>query len=71
MPTLLSVCGSPAPESRTAHLLRHVGARLGIHGYDVVPLHVRALPAEALLYGDAGHPAISRVVDVLAGAVGS
>jgi len=70
MPTILSICGSPAPISRTAHVLRAVDALLGCHGFDVVSVQVGALPAEALLHGDAEHPAIVRIADLLRHATG-
>ncbi|CAL9371362.1 hypothetical protein SUDANB145_00876 [Streptomyces sp. enrichment culture] len=59
MATILSVSGSPSPTSRTARLLRHLDARLTAQGHDVIPLDVRALPAEALLHADFAHPAIT------------
>ncbi|RLL65675.1 NADPH-dependent FMN reductase [Streptomyces sp. Z26] len=62
MARVLSVSGSPSATSRTARLLRHLDARLALHGHQVVPLDVRGLPAEALLGADLRHPAIARVV---------
>ncbi|CAL9364493.1 FMN reductase (NADPH) [Streptomyces sp. enrichment culture] len=59
MASVLSVSGSPSPSSRTARLLRHLDDRLRLHGHDVTPLDVRALPAEALLGADFRHPAIT------------
>lgn len=61
MATVLSVSGSPSATSRTARLLRHLGTRLVAQGHEVIPLDVRALPAEALLGADLAHPAITRV----------
>ncbi|MFJ8351079.1 NADPH-dependent FMN reductase [Streptomyces sp. NPDC094153] len=60
MATVLSVSGSPSATSRTARLLRHLDERLIAQGHEVIPLDVRALPAEALLGADFGHPAIAR-----------
>ncbi|MDT0567184.1 NADPH-dependent FMN reductase [Streptomyces sp. DSM 3412] len=60
MATVLSVSGSPSPTSRTARLLRDLDARLTTQGHEVIPLDVRALPPEALLHADFGHPAIAR-----------
>ena len=65
MPTVLSICGSPALASRTARLLSIVDRRLELTGCEVVPIQVRALPTDALLHGDADHPAIVRVADLL------
>lgn len=58
MATILSVSGSPSPASRTARLLRHLDATLAAEGHEVIPLDVRALPAEALVRADSEHPAI-------------
>ena len=70
MSTVLSICGSPALASRTARLLSIVDRRLEVHGCEVVPVHVRALPTDALMHGDADHPAIAQVADLLARADG-
>ncbi|GGX66954.1 NADPH-dependent FMN reductase [Streptomyces minutiscleroticus] len=58
MPVVLSVSGSPSPVSRTGRLLRHLDTRLTAQGHEVVPLDVRALPADALLGADLTHPEI-------------
>jgi FMN reductase len=58
MATVLSVVGSPSPTSRTASVLRHLGAGLIASGHEVIVLDVRDLPAEALLSADVAHPAI-------------
>jgi FMN reductase len=58
MATILSVSGSPSATSRTARLLRHLDDRLTAQGHHVIPLDVRTLPADALLYADFRHPAI-------------
>ncbi|TDC28024.1 FMN reductase (NADPH) [Streptomyces sp. 8K308] len=65
MAVVLSISGSPSPTSRTARLLRHLDARLALQGHDVIPLDVRALPAEALLGADLAHPAIAEVAELL------
>lgn len=65
MAVVLSVSGSPSATSRTARLLRHLGARLTVQGHAVVPLDVRTLPAEALLGADFAHPAIVRARELL------
>ncbi|MFJ4693065.1 NADPH-dependent FMN reductase [Streptomyces sp. NPDC088766] len=58
MATILSVSGSPSVTSRTARLVRHLDDRLRGQGHDVTSLHVRTLPAQALLGADSGHPTI-------------
>ncbi|WP_326595579.1 NADPH-dependent FMN reductase [Streptomyces sp. NBC_01803] len=70
MAVVLSISGSPSPTSRTARLLRHLDGQLALRGHDIVPLDVRALPAEALTGADPGHPAIVEVAGLLARADG-
>ncbi|MFB7505539.1 NADPH-dependent FMN reductase [Streptomyces broussonetiae] len=70
MATVLSVSGSPSATSRTGRLLRHLDQRLTAQGHVVIPLDVRALPAEALLGPDVRHPAIARAAELFARADG-
>ncbi|MFD8537294.1 NADPH-dependent FMN reductase [Streptomyces rubrogriseus] len=70
MATVLSVSGSPSASSRTNRLLRHLDDRLAAQGHEVVPLDVRALPAQALLGADLGHPAITEAAGLFARADG-
>ncbi|WP_081237501.1 NADPH-dependent FMN reductase [Streptomyces viridosporus] len=70
MATVLSVSGSPSAASRTNRLLRHLDRRLIAQGHEVIPLDVRALPAEALLGADFGHPAIEEAGALFARADG-
>ncbi|MFF4475026.1 NADPH-dependent FMN reductase [Streptomyces sp. NPDC001599] len=70
MATVLSVSGSPSASSRTNRLLRHLDDRLTAQGHEVVPLDVRALPAQALLGADPGHPAIAEAAELFARADG-
>ncbi len=70
MATILSVSGSPSATSRTARLLRHLDDRLVAQGHEVTPVEVRALPAEALLGADFGHPAIIETAALFARADG-
>ncbi|MEU6389193.1 NADPH-dependent FMN reductase [Streptomyces sp. NPDC046939] len=70
MATVLSVSGSPSPVSRTGRLLRHLDRQLAAQGHEVIPLDVRAVPAEALLGADPRHPAIVEVGELLARADG-
>ncbi|MEU7085991.1 NADPH-dependent FMN reductase [Streptomyces achromogenes] len=70
MATVLSVSGSPSASSRTGLLLRHLDQRLIAQGHEVIPLDVRAIPAEALLGADFGHPAIVEATGLFARADG-
>ncbi|AXL92429.1 FMN reductase (NADPH) [Streptomyces sp. CB09001] len=70
MATVLSVSGSPSASSRTNRLLRHLDDRLTAQGHAVVPLDVRAVPAQALLGADFGHPAITEAAELFARADG-
>lgn len=70
MAAVLSVSGSPSPTSRTTRLLRHLDDRLRRQGHEVTPLEVRALPPEALLGADFGHPAIVAAAELFARADG-
>ncbi|WP_420037223.1 NADPH-dependent FMN reductase [Streptomyces sp. cg28] len=70
MATVLSVSGSPSASSRTGKLLRHLDARLTAQGHEVIPLDVRALPADALLGADFRHPAIVEATELFARADG-
>ncbi|MEU9135081.1 NADPH-dependent FMN reductase [Streptomyces sp. NPDC048404] len=70
MATIVSVSGSPSPTSRTTRLLRHLDDRLRLHGHEVIPLEVRALPAQALLGADFRHPAIVEAAALFEGADG-
>ncbi|OEV09608.1 NADPH-dependent FMN reductase, partial [Streptomyces nanshensis] len=65
MPNVLTVSGSPSSRSRTSSLVRHVGALLAAENHDVRHVAVRDLPAEALLAGDASHPAIREVIETI------
>jgi FMN reductase len=70
MATVLSVSGSPSASSRTNLLLRHLDRRLVARGHEVIPLDVRALPAEALLGADFRHPAVVEATELFARADG-
>ncbi|MET7981957.1 MULTISPECIES: NADPH-dependent FMN reductase [unclassified Streptomyces] len=65
MAVIVSISGSPSPTSRTTRLLRHLDERLRRQGHEVIPLEVRALPAQALLGADFRHPAIVEVAALL------
>lgn len=50
--SILLLAGSPAAPSRSARLLHEVGQRLTLRGHDTSELHVRDLPAKALLHAE-------------------
>lgn len=49
---ILLLAGSPSTPSRSTRLLHYVGERLALLGHRYVKLHVRDLPAQALLHAD-------------------
>ena len=57
--SVLLLSGSPSASSSGARLLQHMGEQLAAQGHHYQRLHVRDLPARALLHGDAGDPAIA------------
>jgi FMN reductase len=61
--TVLLIAGSPSESSRSAALLDSVGLRLALRGgLTVERLNIRALPAEALLLAEWGHPEIVKAL---------
>ena len=56
--TILLLAGSPANPSRSTRLLHHIGEKLVLLGHGYAKLHVRDLPAQALLHGDHDHPEV-------------
>lgn len=70
MATLLAVTASPSPTSRTAAVAEHVAAQLRGHGHAVDTVHLRTLPAAALLAADRRDPEIAAVNAALAAADG-
>lgn len=66
--SVLLIGGSPAPQSSTARLLHHLGERLASQGHQCARLHVRDLPAQALLAADTSDPAIARALGQVAAA---
>src|SRR3954470_2512954 len=70
MTSTLIITGSPSGTSRTARLAALVGARLSKLGRDSSLLDVRSLPAEDLLHGRAGAPAIAAALERVASATG-
>lgn len=58
--TILLVAGSPSGRSRSAALLEEVRVRLRRgRAAEIERLHVRDLPPQALLHGDAEHPRVA------------
>jgi FMN reductase len=53
---ILLLAGSPSIPSRSTRLLQYVGEKLALLGHRYVKLHVRDLPAEALLHADFNSP---------------
>jgi FMN reductase len=56
--SILLIGGSPSINSRSGRLLEEIGRRLEQEGLAVDRLHVRELPAQALLHADFKHPEI-------------
>ncbi|MFZ6656383.1 NADPH-dependent FMN reductase [Undibacterium sp. TJN19] len=54
--TVLLLSGSPSSPSRSARLLHAVGEKLHQLGQQTLSLHVRDLPAQALLHADFSDP---------------
>ena len=61
-PSVLLIAGSPSQQSRSSGLLDWVSQRLEQHGHTVDRLHIRELPAAALLLADWTHPAVVRAI---------
>ena len=49
---ILLLAGSPSIPSRSTRLLQHAGEKLALPGHRYSTLHVRDLPAQALLHAD-------------------
>ena len=62
MASILILTGSPSQRSRTSALALHVGDELRLEGHDVSVLHLRDLPAGALLGADTADPEIAAAV---------
>ena len=63
--SVLLLGGSPAASSSGARLLQHIGDKLALQGHRCTRLQVRDLPAQALLHGDVGDPAILRATTLV------
>ena len=54
--SILLLSGSPSTPSRSGRLLHHIGERLNERGERTVSIHVRDLPAQALMHADFSDP---------------
>ncbi|MET3135083.1 FMN reductase [Oxalobacteraceae bacterium GrIS 1.11] len=59
---ILLLGGSPQIPSSSSRLLLHIGDKLALLGHRYSKLHVRDLPAKALLHGDLGDVTIARAI---------
>ncbi|MBE3028183.1 NADPH-dependent FMN reductase [Janthinobacterium sp. GW458P] len=66
--SILLLGGSPQLPSSSSRLLLHVGEQLALRGHNCARLHVRDLPARALLLADHDDAAIARAVRAVADA---
>jgi FMN reductase len=64
------ITGSPTRPSRTAGLASFVSQRLADQGFALQQIHLRSLPAEALLHARFDDPAIKEATAVIEGAHG-
>jgi FMN reductase len=73
--SILLLAGSPTSPSRSTRLLQFIGDQLALHDHPVHAVHVRALPAEALLHADFNDVQIraarARVADAAAIVIGT
>lgn len=66
--SILLLGGSPQLPSSSSRLLLHIGEQLALQGHSYSQLHVRDLPARALLLADYDDAAIARAVRAVADA---
>ena len=66
--SILLLGGSPQLPSSSSRLLLHIGEQLALQGHSCARLHVRDLPARALLLADYDDAAIARAVHAVADA---
>jgi FMN reductase len=64
--SVLLIAGSPSAPSRSSGLLDWVSQRLTQRGQTVDRLHIRELPAAALLLADWKHPAVVHAIEQVA-----
>lgn len=65
MSYIVTISGSPAVQSRSAHLLGVAEALLRDAGLTVRRINVRDLPATPLLHADVAHPALRAAVELV------
>ncbi|WP_317201745.1 NADPH-dependent FMN reductase [Janthinobacterium sp.] len=65
---VLLLGGSPQLPSSSSRLLLHIGDKLAVHGHRTSRLHVRDLPARALLHADFNDVSIVRALAAVADA---
>lgn len=65
MSYIVTISGSPAAQSRSAHLLSVAEASLRASDVSIRRINVRDLPAMPLLHADAGHPALREAVELV------
>ncbi|MBB5192134.1 FMN reductase [Silvimonas terrae] len=70
MPVVVTLSGSPSARSRSQGLLNRAAQVLVQQGITVQPFTLSDFPAEALLYAQFDHPAITRLQDAIASADG-
>lgn len=63
--TIALIVGSPSVRSRTAALARYVSDRLSRQAFRVRTIHVRDLPAQALLHADTSAPEVAAALRVV------
>lgn len=66
--TILLLSGSPSLPSRSGRLLHVVGERLKQLGHRIKVIHMRDLPAQALLHAEFTHPEIRSATQLVADA---
>jgi FMN reductase len=70
MSLVVTIAGSPAPQSRTLQLGQHVAARVGACGFETRTINVRDLPAEDLIYARGDSTAMREALDLVEVAIG-
>lgn len=66
--SILLLGGSPALPSSSSRLLLHIGEKLAVHGHHLQRVHVRDLPAQALLHADLEDAGVQRAIQAVASA---
>ena len=66
MADIVTLAGSPSHPSRSTAILDHIRAQFEVNGFTTEAIHVRSLPAEALLFAQFDNPAIQQVIATIA-----